>query len=67
MGRVVIPMGSYCTICPKCGARLFGFTKEDYVDHLEQNGERLAARIVDEMVVDEAALVASPKEDEDER
>lgn len=46
---------TYRDPCPKCGVRLVGFTKEDYVEHLRQNGEDLAARIEEEMVVDEPA------------
>lgn len=39
--------------CPKCGARLLGFTKEDFIEHLRENGEDFAARIHEEMVTDE--------------
>lgn len=46
---------TYRDPCPKCGARLVGFTKEDYVSHLRENGETLAARIEEEMVVEESA------------
>jgi transcription initiation factor IIE alpha subunit len=42
---------TYRTVCPKCGAALLGFTKQDYIDHLRENGETLAARIEAEMVV----------------
>lgn len=45
---------TYCDPCPKCDARLIGFTKADYVEHLRENGETLAAKIVDQMVVEEA-------------
>lgn len=44
---------SYRDPCPKCGVRLLGFTKEDYVEHLRENGHTLAARIEEEMVVPE--------------
>lgn len=37
--------------CPKCGARLLGFTKQDYVAHLRENGETLAAEIQERFVV----------------
>lgn len=43
--------GAYRDPCPKCGARLIGMTKEEYVEHLRENGETLAARIEEEMVV----------------
>ncbi len=43
--------GTYRDPCPKCGARLLGMTKAEYVEHLRENGETLAARIEEEMVV----------------
>lgn len=46
-------MDTYQDPCPICGARLIGVSKEEFIDHLRQNGEGLAARIWDEMVVDE--------------
>lgn len=45
---------TYRDPCPKCGARLLAFSKEEYVEHLRENGETLAARIEEEMVVDES-------------
>lgn len=47
---------SYRDPCPKCGARLIGFDKEGYVEHLRENGEELAAKIEDRMVVDPSEL-----------
>lgn len=44
---------SYQDPCPKCGARLIGFTKDDYIKHLWRNGETLAARIESEVIVPE--------------
>lgn len=46
---------SYRDPCPKCGARLLGFDKRDFIDHLRENGETLAARIEEEMIVPESA------------
>lgn len=43
---------TYRDPCPFCGARLIGFSKEDYVEHLRENGETFAARIEEELVVD---------------
>lgn len=42
---------SYADPCPKCGARLLGYSKEDFVEHLRENGEELAAKIHEQMVV----------------
>ena len=42
---------TYQDPCPFCGARLVGFTKADFVDHLRGNGETLKARIYEDMVV----------------
>ena len=56
--------GTYCDPCPKCGARLIGFTKEDFIEHLRENGEDLAAKIHEEMVVDEVCVDAKPEDDE---
>lgn len=47
---------SYRDPCPKCGARLLGFTKADYVEHLRANGETLAARIEEDLVVPEEEI-----------
>jgi hypothetical protein len=47
---------TYRDPCPKCGARLLGMNKEEYVEHLRENGETLAARIEEEMVVDESEV-----------
>ena len=44
-------MSSYEDPCPFCGARLLGFTKADFVEHLRENGETLKARIYEELVV----------------
>lgn len=44
---------SYQDPCPKCGARLLGFTKQDYLNHLRANGETFVAKIEEHMVVDE--------------
>lgn len=55
---------SYRDPCPKCGARLLGFTKEDYIDHLFENGESLVAKIERDLVVDEREV--SRLEDTDE-
>jgi hypothetical protein len=46
-------MDTYRDPCPFCGARLIGMTKAEYVAHLRDNGETLAARIEAEVVVDE--------------
>lgn len=43
--------GTYRDRCPKCGARLVGMTKAEYIEHLRENGETLAAKIEEEMVV----------------
>lgn len=48
--------GTYRDPCPKCGARLIGFSKQDYVEHLRENGETLAAKIEEKLVVDETQL-----------
>lgn len=55
---------NYRDPCPKCGARLLGFTKEDYIEHLRENGETLAARIEEELVVEEDCADAKPTADE---
>lgn len=39
--------------CPCCGARLVGFTKQDYIEHLMENGEIVAARIERDLTVNE--------------
>jgi hypothetical protein len=46
---------SYRDPCPKCGDRLLGFTKTDYITHLRENGESLAARIEEKLVVEESS------------
>lgn len=45
--------GTYQNPCPFCGERLVGVTKEGYVDHLRENGEGLAAAIVEKLFVPE--------------
>jgi hypothetical protein len=47
---------TYRDPCPKCGARLVGFSKAEYVDHLQANGETLAADIEATLVVAESAV-----------
>lgn len=47
---------TYIDPCPKCGARLIGLSKAEFVEHLRQNGEELAARIWDELVVEEVSV-----------
>ncbi|QCW05287.1 hypothetical protein [Natrinema pallidum] len=60
-----VEKGTYRDPCPKCGARMIGHTKEDYIDHLRENGETLAAKIEEEMVVDESDCAdTNPTEDE---
>jgi predicted RNA-binding Zn-ribbon protein involved in translation (DUF1610 family) len=55
---------TYRDPCPKCGAQLIGFTKEDYIAHLRENGEMLAAKIEEELVVDRSDCGdANPTED----
>lgn len=54
--------GTYHDPCPKCGARLIGFTKEDFIEHLRENGEDLAAKIHEEMVIDEVCVDAKPED-----
>lgn len=44
---------SYRDLCPKCGARLVGMAKSEYIEHLRENGETLAAKIEDRMIVSE--------------
>ena len=44
---------SYRDQCPKCGATLLGMSKEEYVEHLRENGETLAAKIEERMIVAE--------------
>lgn len=46
---------SYCDPCPKCGARLLGVSKAEYIEHLRANGETLAAKIEEELIVPESA------------
>jgi hypothetical protein len=41
------------TECSKCGDTLIGFAKQDYLEHLRANGETLAAKIEEELVVEE--------------
>lgn len=48
-------MDTYRDPCPFCGARLLGVSKQEYIEHLRANDETLAARIEDEMVVDDDA------------
>lgn len=55
--------GTYRDLCPKCGARLVGFTKEEYVQHLRDNGEMLAAEIEEKMVVPEPTDCADANTD----
>lgn len=43
---------TYQDPCPKCGARLVGFSKEEYIEHLRENGESLAADLTEELVVE---------------
>jgi hypothetical protein len=43
---------SYRDPCPFCGARLIGFSKGDYIEHLRENGETFAARLEEKLVVD---------------
>lgn len=40
--------------CPKCGDRLLGVSKAEFIAHLRQNDETLAARIWDEMGIEES-------------
>lgn len=46
---------SYVDPCPKCGARLLGVSKREYVAHLRENGETFAAKIEEELIVPESA------------
>lgn len=55
---------SYRDPCPKCGSRLLGFSKVEYVQHLRENGETLAARIEEELVVPESATRQTTTSDE---
>lgn len=47
---------TYRDPCPKCGARLIGHSKEEYIEHLLENGESLAAMIEEHLVVDESEV-----------
>lgn len=51
--------GTYQNPCPFCGERLVGVTKEGYVDHLRENGEELAAAIVEKLFVPEPCSAAN--------
>lgn len=44
--------GTYRDPCPKCGDRLLGLSKEEYIEHLRENGETLAAKIEEKLVVE---------------
>ena len=44
---------TYRDPCPKCGARLVAVTKPEYVEHLRENGEMLAADLEEKLVVEE--------------
>jgi hypothetical protein len=44
---------TYRDPCPKCGVRLLGVSKAEYIDHLRANGETLAANIEEVLVVDD--------------
>lgn len=57
--------GTYQDPCPKCGARLIGMDKEEFIKHLrEDDDEPLAARIYEEMVVEEESCAdENPPED----
>jgi uncharacterized protein with PIN domain len=45
---------TYRDPCPKCGTRLLGVSKAEYIEHLRANGETLAADIEERLVVDHA-------------
>jgi hypothetical protein len=46
--------GTYQDPCPKCGTRMIGVSKSEYIAHLQANGETLVAKIEAEMVVEES-------------
>ena len=43
---------TYRDPCPKCEARLLAFSKKEYVQHLRENDETLAASIEERLVVE---------------
>ena len=47
---------SYKDPCPKCRVRLLGVSKEEYIQHLRENGEKLTAKIESEMIVSEEGV-----------
>ena len=42
---------TYTDPCPKCGDRLLGVSKAEFVEQLRGNGEQLAADIHERLVV----------------
>jgi len=56
-------VGAYRGPCPKCGARLVGLSKPEYVQHLRENGEMLAAKVEEKLVVERDCADAKPTDD----
>jgi len=48
--------GTYRDPCPKCGDRLIAFSKDEYVEHLREKDEKLAASIEERLVVDRSTV-----------
>lgn len=44
---------TYRDPCPHCGSRMLGHSKAEFVAHLRENGETLAADIWEKLVVEE--------------